>query len=110
MLKILKTKGMTMIELLIVILVIAILASILVISLSGYTSKATEAKDAANARSSYSEVQLAAQMGNMNDSGEKSVGGGTCTFTIVTRVVTEYSCVMKSGTYSLEGNFIRNKP
>jgi prepilin-type N-terminal cleavage/methylation domain-containing protein len=108
--KILKTKGMTMLELLIVILVLAILAGILVVSLSGYTEQASQAKDAANARSSYSEVQLAVQKEEMNHSGEKSVGGGTCTYTAAMRVITEYVCVMKSGTYSLEGNFIRNKP
>lgn len=55
----LNKKGFTLIELIVVIAILAILALILVPSITGYISKATEAKNTANARTYYSEVALA---------------------------------------------------
>lgn len=57
--KILSKKGFTLIELIVVIAILAILAAILVPSITGYISEATKAKDAANARTVYTEYAMA---------------------------------------------------
>jgi len=98
-------KGFTLVELIVVLGVLTILSMILIPSLLNYTSRATIAKDSTNARSSYSEVQAAVDMGYIVTSGTREVGDGVCSFTVVNKVVTEYICEMNSGSYSLDENF-----
>lgn len=98
-------QGFTLIEIIVIVGILAILAMILFPSLLNYTSHAKSSKDATNARSSYSEVQVAVELGIISESGSKAVGGGICSYIIVLKVVTEYSCIMKSGTYTLDENF-----
>jgi prepilin-type N-terminal cleavage/methylation domain-containing protein len=54
----LNKKGFTLIELIVVIAILAILAAILIPAVTGYITKATEAKDSANCRALYSQVSL----------------------------------------------------
>ena len=59
----LSKKGFTLIELVVVIAILAVLAAILVPSIMGYVDEATRAKDAANARTIYTEYTLAEATG-----------------------------------------------
>jgi len=54
----LNKKGFTLIELIVVIAILAILAAILIPAVTGYITKATDAKNQANCRSYYSQISL----------------------------------------------------
>jgi type IV pilus assembly protein PilA len=54
----LNKKGFTLIELIVVIAILAILAAILIPSVTGYITKATDAKNLANCRSYFAQVSL----------------------------------------------------
>lgn len=99
------SRGFTLVELIVILGVLTILSMILIPSLLEYSAEATITKDAANARSSYSEVQVAVDMGYIVASGTRIVGNGVCSYTVVDKVITEYECEMDSGTYTLDGNF-----
>ena len=85
--KLLNKKGFTLIELIVVIAILAILAMILIPSLTGYIAKATEAKDAANARSLYSKTQLDLAIGKSITS-PVTATGISCAFTTTTADLT----------------------
>lgn len=53
-----KEKGFTLIELVVVIAILAVLALILIPAISGYTTKANEQKNKANAKSIYTSAML----------------------------------------------------
>ena len=112
--KLLNKKGFTLIELIVVIAILAILAMILIPSLTGYISKATKAKDAANCRSLYTKYQLdvavaipvvpavavalpAAGTSGLTIGGTAVFAGGS---------VTDFTCSAGGSTYSLAGGFV----
>ncbi len=85
----LSKKGFTLIELVVVIAILAVLAAILVPSIMGYVDEATKAKDAANARTIYTEYTLS-----------EATGG---TYTLPTECEVDagvFSCTFDSGTYT----------
>jgi len=51
-------KGFTLIELIVVIAILAILAAILIPAVTGYITKATDAKNTANCRAYYSQISM----------------------------------------------------
>lgn len=111
--KLLNKKGFTLIELIVVIAILAILALILVPSITNYIGQATRAKDAANARSLYTQTTLeVATNASATDGTGIAVGGAptdyTCTYDIVSNTVENFECVTGSGTYSQEDGFDPN--
>lgn len=60
----LNKKGFTLIELIVVIAILAILSAILIPAITGYITKATDAKNKANCRSFYAQVSMAVMLGN----------------------------------------------
>lgn len=101
----LNKKGFTLIELIVVIAILAILAAILIPSLTDYIRKANESKNGANARSLYTQTQLEVSTTEPNvttlTSGTADAASGlTCTWTIVTDVVTNFACTKDGKTYS----------
>ena len=103
----LNKKGFTLIELIVVIAILAILALILVPSITGYISKATTAKDVANARSIYSEVALDAATDKALSSPE-TLGDTSCEFTLTGDVVATFACGTGGATTGLELDFLSN--
>ena len=70
----LNKKGFTLIELIVVIAILAILAAILIPAITGYITKATDSKNAANCRALYSQTAMEVMI---NDSATyvPSIGG-----------------------------------
>lgn len=92
-----KTKGFTLIELIVVIAILAILAAILIPSITNYINEANKSKNLANARSIYSEVTLLNNDGNTtNDvtSGNYGATANACSVVVdtTTKQVTSVSC------------------
>lgn len=85
----LNKKGFTLIELIVVIGILAVLALILIPSITNYLAEAREARDNANARALYSEIQAAVAFGETPVS--PATGGGlSCPFTITDGVLTAF--------------------
>lgn len=100
-------KGFTLIELIVVIAILAILAAILIPSITGYINSATEQKNSANARSWYTETQLAAATATTAPTSPEDHG---CTFTLTGKEVATFSCTIDSKVYSLANNFTATAP
>jgi len=96
--KILTKKGFTLIELIVVIAILAILAAILIPSLTGYLQRAEAARDEANARAYYSEVALAAAVGD-DPTTIVEPADLTCSFTWAagSTVVSDFTCDNAAG-------------
>lgn len=107
----LNKKGFTLIELIVVIAILAILAAILIPSVTGYITKATDSKNAANCRSLYAQTAMEVMIGTTptkgtitgtapNMSGSYSTTDLTIAFTYdsADAVVKTYTCVTKTGT------------
>lgn len=92
----LNKKGFTLIELIVVIAILAILAAILIPAVTGYITKATEAKDTANCRSLYSQTSLEVMLDQAITIGNSpaTVEGLTVTYTADTddNVVNTFAC------------------
>lgn len=84
-----KTKGFTLIELIVVIAILAILAAILIPSITNYITQANNSKDLANARSIYSEITLA---NNSSATDITATTYKTCTITYSGTLVTSVQC------------------
>lgn len=100
-------KGFTLIELIVVIAILAILAAILIPSITGYINSATEQKNSANARASYTETQLAAATATTAPTSPLANG---CTFTLSGKDVTAFSCTLDGKVYSKANNFTATAP
>ena len=93
-------KGFTLIELIVVIAILAILAAILIPSLTNYLARANIARDQANARSQYTAATLDVAIdGVLTDTYP------SCTGTVTSQVLTAFTCVYATGTYSLANGF-----
>lgn len=98
--KLLNKKGFTLIELIVVIAILAILAAILIPSITNYVDRANRAKDAANARATYTEAAL-------------EISAGTGTYTYVDPCVNEgtltdsdsFTCTIDGYVYSVANDF-----
>jgi prepilin-type N-terminal cleavage/methylation domain-containing protein len=102
----LNKKGFTLIELIVVIAILAILAAILIPAVTGYITKATQAKDSANCRALYSQVSLQVMLDQTADPADGGlVSGLTVTFDEdpTNNVVSNFSCTGTSGTYAAPG-------
>ena len=96
----LNKKGFTLIELIVVIAILAILAAILIPAVTGYISKATNAKDDANCRSLYSQTSMelmisATATATLADGDTDSKSGLTVDYAVDTsegRTITAFSC------------------
>jgi type IV pilus assembly protein PilA len=99
----LNKKGFTLIELIVVIAILAILAAILIPAVTGYITKATEARDQANCRALYSQVSLQVMLDQTLDpeTGD-TVGAITVTYTAneTTNVVSAFSCANGAWSYT----------
>lgn len=99
----LNKKGFTLIELIVVIAILAILAAILIPSITGYITKANDARDKANCRSLYSQLSLAVLLDQAAPfASEVEVSGVTPEYTIdeVNNAVTAFSCEGTSKTWT----------
>jgi len=96
----LNKKGFTLIELIVVIAILAILAAILIPSLVNYISKATEARDSANCRSLYTKFMLDYAVDPATATEGTDANATSITATITNGVVSDFTCVYPSGTYS----------
>ena len=115
--RLLKRKGFTLIELIVVIAILAILALILVPSITGYIAKATASKNQANARSEYSRVVLdVATNGTLKkpdgtaatSATAYTFSGLSCTATFANNIVSVFTCNVTGDTtkyWSLNNGF-----
>jgi len=88
-------KGFTLIELIVVIAILAILAAILIPAVTGYITKANEARDTANCRALYSQVSMQAMLDQTLDPANGGVVGTiTVNYTAdtTTNIVSAFSC------------------
>lgn len=99
----LNKKGFTLIELIVVIAILAILAAILIPAVTGYISKAEQARDAANCRSLYAQTSLETMLEQdptIADS-PATVGDIVVTYAIdANNIITNFACV--NGGWSLD--------
>lgn len=106
--KLLNKKGFTLIELIVVIAILAILALILVPSITNYIGQATDSRDAANARSLYTQVTLEVAT-STSPAASGSVSGPdsmSCSYTVASGQVDTFSCTAASGKeFSKANNF-----
>ncbi len=95
----LNKKGFTLIELIVVIAILAILAAILIPAVTGYITKATDSKNAANCRSYYAQTAMEVMIGQ-TVTVPASTTDLTITYTADTtdKVLTAFQCVTKTGT------------
>ncbi len=102
----LNKKGFTLIELIVVIAILAILAAILIPAVTGYITKATESKDAANCRSLYAEASLGLMINKAAGIGASPLTVDAMTVTwaddgsTTEPVLTNFACT--HGTWSLD--------
>ena len=99
----LNKKGFTLIELIVVIAILAILAAILIPAVTGYITKATEAKDSANCRSYFSQISLQVMLDQTASPADGGVANGlTVNFTedAVNNVVSAFYCDSSTRRYS----------
>mgnify|MGYP001811342879 CR=1 FL=1 len=108
----LNKKGFTLIELIVVIAILAILAAILIPSLTGYITKATNQKNAANCRSYYTQYQLdlAVAVGGAAVTAPTDKSGATSIVTVPAAPVggesiSEITCTYGTVAYKLSENF-----
>jgi len=112
----LNKKGFTLIELIVVIAILAILAAILIPAVTGYITKATDAKNAANCRSLYAQTSLEVMIapsgtpptitiGGTEASGVYTVAATTASplkieysYSATDQVVTAFACTPTTGT------------
>jgi len=98
----LNKKGFTLIELIVVIAILAILAAILIPAVTGYITKATDSKNAANCRSIYAQTAMEVMIGTTPTIGTSPVSTTDLTITYVAnatdKVLTSFKCVTKTGT------------
>lgn len=96
----LNKKGFTLIELIVVIAILAILAAILIPAVTGYITKANDARDKANCRALYSQLSLEAMLEQAlsYDTGD-TVSGLELTFVVdsTNNVLTSFSCENAAG-------------
>jgi type IV pilus assembly protein PilA len=106
----LNKKGFTLIELIVVIAILAILAAILIPSITGYISKATQAKDSANCRATYSQVSMQLMLDQtLSPIDGGVVSGLTVDYTVADDVITAFSCTGGGFVYSAP-NFVATAP
>ncbi len=103
----LNKKGFTLIELIVVIAILAILAAILIPALTNYIKKATDTKNAANCRSTYTKYALDVAVQPAGTTvAVPTLTGATVTATVTSGAVTAFQCVFTAGgTYSMANNF-----
>jgi prepilin-type N-terminal cleavage/methylation domain-containing protein len=97
----LNKKGFTLIELIVVIAILAILAAILIPSVTGYITKATDAKNQANCRSYYAQISLQVLLDEALSPADGAVVNDlTLDYTAdtTTNVLSAFSCTPSTGT------------
>ena len=98
-------KGFTLIELIVVIAIIAVLAAIIIPSVSQNIARANDARNLANARAAYAEVQIGVLTGSITTPVARTIPFGSCTYTIVNDGVDTFECAMTQGaSYRLATN------
>jgi len=99
----LNKKGFTLIELIVVIAILAILAAILIPAVTGYITKAEQARDSANCRALYSQVSLQVMLDQaLSPATGTTTSGLDITYTADTTLntVSAFACESAAFTYS----------
>lgn len=102
--KVKNKKGFTLIELIVVIAILAVLAAIIIPTVASSLDRANNARDLANARSTYAAVVLEVLTATTyadTTTGSETAPGGTCTFSVTNRVVAPFTCTLNGNTFSL---------